>query len=247
MLFYHPFVFAFCYGMGFVMSITGLVLTMTSIFVFGSSKMQIYMMFIDLIMFIQSLFARWMPISQSFWILMVVLHATYMISFSIYPFFRCYPMMSKIMRKSGYLVYGLSYVGFMVYQLGMRGFLSVYLGVGSVVGTNTAMFLIGMKILFKITSMIKENPIHAHSVKQRSIVFIFKYTVILVFFLAGPGSLFAICGAVTNNYAMLDSTIGFALLIGFICVVSNFFVTANKVLDEKTKAATDVFKSQALS
>ena len=237
-LFYHPFIFSFCYGMGFILSITGMSLTLSSIFIFGSSKMQHYMILVDSIMLIQSIIARWMQLSNGFWITIMLLHATYMISFSIYPFFRCYPMMNKMSRISGYLVYGICYIGFTIYEMGNRGFITIYIGISSFIFTNICVFIFGMSILFKIVALIKENPMHMSSIKQQSIVFVFKHTVAFVFVLACPGTILALVGALTANNAIIDSIIGFTPLIGFVCVLSNVLVTANKSLEEGTRPAS---------
>ncbi len=228
MLIHDPFSFGFSYGAGFLLSITGLGLSVLSMTLFEKSKIQKYVSTIDMVLLLASLVARCVPKSQAFWVIMPLLTATYVILFSMYPFLRLYDLLGFKTKVVGFIGYVLTYVACIVYGLSARGFLSSMIGFWVYLSIMPFMFIYSFMLLFKIIIMIKNNPMKKENGRQTRLLVISNYTIVGAFSFAGPCSVLAIMGAYFQNGVLLDSSVGFIALTGFVSTGSSFLMTMNK-------------------
>ena len=241
---YHSFVFAFCYGIGFITSISGISLTSIAMFTFGSSRIQFYLLFVDLVMLVQSMIARWSTKTDYTWIVILILHGTYTLLYCMYPYLRCYPMMRSKVRILGFIGYPISYAAFLTYELGVYGFISNSLSLIVFVAVLPFVFSFALYQYFKIAMLIKQNPMHNASGKQTRLLVISYYTIIGIVMFAGPGIILGILGSWLENGVIWDANIGSQAALTFVCVVSNFLMTLNRYLQDNSGiTGSEIFAS----
>eukprot|EP00834_Sanchytrium_tribonematis_P004775 NODE_253_length_11722_cov_0.375118.p11 type:complete len:199 gc:universal NODE_253_length_11722_cov_0.375118:2267-1671(-) len=191
-LIHDTFYFSYSYGMGFILSLSGLCLSSIALMIFESSKAQYYVIAIDVSMLTASITALIYTRTPFFWVMMPFFTATYCILFSAYPFVRVYHLLSQNVKIFGYVGYFLTYVACMVYGLSARGFLSSTIGFYAYLSIMPFMFCFGGYLLLKIVFMIRNNPMARENGKQTRLLVISYYTIIFAFCFAGPCSFLAI-------------------------------------------------------
>ena len=200
--------------------------------------MQYYMMALDLNMFVMSLIARAFPGNIIVGIMVIILAPIYVTMFSMYPFFRCYPMMPKGMRKIGIVGYSISHFVNVLYCFGALGLVANTLAVYVLIAVMPFAFIYGSYLFRMVVTIIQKNPLHTSSGKQIRLMYISNATIVLALTFAAPCCIFAITGLYYDNSPIVEFASAVSTLTVFVCVLSNFLVTANRYLEDKQIAAS---------
>ena len=238
MLLYHPYVFSFCYGLGFITTITGISISLGSLSMFGSSKVQSLILWTNVLQFVMAIFSRIITINTTFWIILVVVGSIYALLYTILPYFQCYNIMTPKARRIGHFGYPVVFIGLVVYSLGVYGFISNLLAVLIYLSTTPILFIFGSYQQMKISRMIKQHPLKVNDKnfeKQQRLLLISNYSIAISGFLAMCGFYTAVVGSFTENGALWDLCIGFQAGIVFVSTVSNVLFTANKFIQVEAK------------
>eukprot|EP00835_Amoeboradix_gromovi_P004381 NODE_337_length_10662_cov_0.497207.p4 type:complete len:260 gc:universal NODE_337_length_10662_cov_0.497207:3832-4611(+) len=233
MLLYHPFYFAFAYGMILVNSITSLIINWSSIRFFGPTKTQYMLITLDVLMITTASVVRWAPKTNITWIFLVFSTATYAHIFTVYFFFRCYKLLSKKMQSFGYIIYTAFYFVLLAFFAGTFGFISTFTSAFILLSAMPILSVYTNSLLITIIRMIRENPLHSTSGKQTRLMLISYYTMLFVNLFAMSSGVVGLIGAFLENSELFAISIALNSSISFIYAISSGSMMANRYLDDK--------------
>ena len=233
MLLYDTYIFSFCYGFGLLFSITGILASICCGLLFGPSRMDYFVVGMNFTMTVTCLIAQSVPISDILWILLAVLASFYATFFSTYPYFQCYNMMNKNVKKIGHIGYPLVFIANLVYSFAVKGYISNLIGAIVFLSASPFMFIFGIYQFQMILRVIKQHPLSISDVnytKQKRLMLITRYTVLGIIIVVAPAMGVAMYGSFAENASIWSMCIFFQILLGFILTISNFFMTLNKYI-----------------
>eukprot|EP00835_Amoeboradix_gromovi_P006424 NODE_752_length_4544_cov_0.307312.p2 type:complete len:274 gc:universal NODE_752_length_4544_cov_0.307312:4076-3255(-) len=234
MLVYHPFYFAFAYGLGFVVSIACLIIDTGSIWLFGQTKMQKYMIVMDSALLVTASIAGYVPKSTGFWIAIAIFKTFFVMCFTLYSFLRCYSMTSIFIRKLSVFGYGFILISFLFFEFSCYGFVPNKWGAFAFIATLPFATIIANYLSYGIIKLIKKNPLHSSSGKQTRLVWIAYTTILVQNVVAIPSVILVILGDYYENGMLLGFAYCTIPLISFGYTISNFLMTTNRCIEDQT-------------
>ena len=232
MLLYHPYVFGFVFGSALIISFTGLIITSISMIIFTRSKIQYFLVVMDLNMIVQAFLVGNMANSVNTWVMIVVLSPIYSVMFSMYAYLRCYTMMHKTMQYIGLVIYLVTYIAIVFLELGAFNFIENRIGAIFFIAVLPFVAAVAISSLLHIIFLIRSNPMRAINGRQNRLMMISNFTVIFLLLTGTFCGLLTIYSVYFQSSVLWNIAMGLAPLTALVCVLSNFFMTMNRSIED---------------
>eukprot|EP00835_Amoeboradix_gromovi_P004903 NODE_415_length_9032_cov_0.580992.p4 type:complete len:283 gc:universal NODE_415_length_9032_cov_0.580992:3747-2899(-) len=233
MLIYHPYCFAFAYGLEFTISIVSLLIDLYSIWLFGNSKMQIFMLVMDSSLLITTLIVGFTLMKTTHWILLAIFSTVYVMCISMYCFLRFYSILSHLFRKLSYVAFFFNALAFLVFEMSCYGFIPNKIGVYVFIVSLPSSFGIANYLSYRIIRLIHDNPLNKYSGKQTRLVMLAYVCILLQNVLAVPSVVLALVGDFIESSAYLGASYCLISMMSLGYSISNFLMMLNKDLEDR--------------
>eukprot|EP00835_Amoeboradix_gromovi_P006423 NODE_752_length_4544_cov_0.307312.p1 type:complete len:295 gc:universal NODE_752_length_4544_cov_0.307312:2674-1790(-) len=233
MLIYNPYYYAFAYGLGFVISFASFMVDFGSICLFGSGKLQRFMILMDSALLVTCSTAGFVPRTTGFWIAMIFMKTLYVMCFSMYSFLRFHAFISKRVRLFSYIGYICITLSFLVFEFSCYGFIPTYYGLYAVFLTLPLAFLITNFVSYRIIKIINKNQLARYSLKETRLSRIAYMTILLQNVVAIPSMTLVLLGNFMQNGMFLALAYAIIPLISLGYSVSNCLIMLNKYMEDE--------------
>ena len=200
---FHPMYFSFAFGSTILVSLTGFLVDLISLYAFGYNPTTAFLLTMDAMLIVISICVRIAPITPLFWLLFSIFYCFYLTNYSIYLSFRLYDFLEGKSSLSFFIIGNIfMYICFLVFILGILGFLPIYTWVFA----TMIPFPLTMSVYFwlKLEKIIKGNPMYLLNHKQKHLIRIVELFSILALIIAIPCIALIIISSFTLNAAVLD-------------------------------------------
>ena len=228
----HPFFFSFSFGSSMIVVLTGMLFDMLTLSLFGSSKISIYLIAMDLIMFFISLFSLLLQMTDLYWDVNAVFYGLYLSVYSSFAYFQYHGMLTKTNRIVLTITNTLLCIEYIVFCLAIRGFFpdsisKLILIINLILGPFPIVYL---TFAAKNVRIIEENPIYHENPKQKTLRYILLANLRTLFSLGTIFLTLLTIGIVLNNGLLFDISIIFPCYLTLILSFTNMCIQLNKSL-----------------
>ena len=235
--------FSFTIGAACIISLTGILIDASTIWLFGRTRISLFFGLMDTVMLILSFFALWFTPTLEYWIVISSLYSVYLMTFSLFGFFKGYEMITKNGRILMLIANAILFVGYIVYTLSCREIINKTTGLIIISITIPLPFVITGKICFKIIKTIQSNPIYRDDPKQKYLLQITKLSLLAAILFGIPCVVLAFLAGIMKNARIIEFAMFLTLFCKLIISIVSFLIALNRSRDSFTCATGgSVFK-----
>ena len=247
MILYHPYIFSFCGGTSIIVSITGIVITFCSMVMFEITKIQFFILTMDLILIVNTCICKWGSETILFWVAFNVIGSIYPFMTALYPYILCYKMTSKTRRVIGNICYPFVLVAFILFGFSCRGILNSVIGIASYVLIIPFISIFPHYQYVILIDIIGKNQLSRSDPnfnKQKRLQILAQASIFASVGIASPAIWMAVLGAIFQNAIILETALVLLVFFGFTVTVLAFLITFNKFI--QTVRNTDGTKASKI-
>ncbi len=236
------------HGIGVILCLFGIVAIMLTSSLFTPSKIQYFLLGAEVMMLVKiGLFLIGMHSS----LLTAIFNGLYTISYCLYPFYRCFDMISKRIRVFIICCYVVTFIGFEIQELYTNNVIDISysVAISGISGSILFVALITNYLFYKIVWTIKNNPGHRLNVKQTNILKILLFALNFGYIFGLPSAAFVFVSVYNGSGTFRGISFLLQYFVVAVYICANGLMIANKELPiiQSLELSESIFSQKPLT